>query len=146
MIFLSYCWKDQKIAHSIDDLLRRQSLDVWIDFRCLDTARNITEQLDIAIRNCWLFLSIHPENRERSPWMTAELSMASTYAKPVLHLITGADELSPAEGQGLGALLANYLQGRLSSAILPLTINSSMLANADVHTLSPESVSTVQRW
>jgi hypothetical protein len=87
VIFLSYSWKDQAAAHAIDDRLRGQGFDVWIDFRQLNVESDITYQLDAAIRHCSLFVAIRPTNNDSSPWMAAEFLMAWKYFKPILQIM-----------------------------------------------------------
>jgi hypothetical protein len=97
MIFLSYSWKDQAVAHEIDVMLRSRCCDVWIDFRELDPESDITQQLDAAIRDCSLFLAVRPVHRESSPWMAAESLMARRHHKPIFEVEVGRNELSAIE-------------------------------------------------
>lgn len=92
MIFLSYSWKDQLAAHRIDELLRDNGYNVWIDFRHLDPEIDITEQLDFAIRHCDLFLAVRAKNRDSSPWMAAESLMAKKYCKPIVRWMVVPNE------------------------------------------------------
>jgi hypothetical protein len=92
MIFLSYTWKDQTAAHRVDAFLRSNGFNVWIDFRQLDSRGDITEQLDLAIRDCSMFLAVRPSNRKRSPWMATEFLLARKYCKPIVHYAVGLDE------------------------------------------------------
>lgn len=92
MIFLSYSWKDQAAAHRLDALLRANDLKVWIDFRQLDPSGDITQQLDLAIRQCSMFLAVRPSSRYQSPWMATEFFLARKYRKPIVHFAVGLDE------------------------------------------------------
>lgn len=89
MIFLSYSWKDQAAAHSLDAILRGRGLDVWIDFRDLDLRLDIANQLEAAIRRCSLFLAFQPRKRRSTPWTMAELLMAIEHGRPIVQLSNG---------------------------------------------------------
>jgi hypothetical protein len=106
MIFLSYSWKDQTAAHRIDALLRANGFNVWIDFRQLDSRADITEQLDLAIRDCSMFLAVRPSSCKRSPWMATEFLLARKYCKPIVHCAVGLDEPTTPE-QALTPLVSN---------------------------------------
>lgn len=117
MIFLSYSWKDQAAAHKLDAVLRGHGLDVWIDFRELDLRRDITNQLERAIRGCSLFLAFQPPHRQDSPWMTAELLIANEQARPILQVTTGLTALDQIDIPSIRSLLnrgseRNTMKGR----------------------------------
>lgn len=84
MIFLSYTWRDQAIAHEVDVLLRLAGFDVWIDHRNLQPDADILGQLDQAIRRCEIFVTVKPGSQVGSPWMRTELSIARAYGKVIL--------------------------------------------------------------
>ena len=86
MIFLSYNWRDQAIAHEVDVLLRKADFDVWIDYRNLQPDEDILTQLDQAIRRCCVFVTVKPGSQNGSRWMRTELSIALAYGKAILRL------------------------------------------------------------
>ena len=97
MIFLSYSWEYRTAAHSLDAVLRHHGHDVWIDFRQLDLRVDISKQLELAIRDCELFLAFQPANWTNSRWMTLEMLMAIAYARPILQIRA---DLTRTEGSG----------------------------------------------
>ena len=97
MIFLSYSWKDQAAAHSLDSILRGHGLDVWIDFRDLNLRLDIANQLETAIRCCSLFVAFHPPKKQNTPWTMAELTMATEYARPIVRLSANSVTLNQLE-------------------------------------------------
>lgn len=90
MIFLSYTWRDQAIAHDIDVQLRLAGFEVWIDHRNLRPDADILGQLDQAIRRCGIFVTVKTDSQVGSPWMRTELSIARAYGKTVLRLIANS--------------------------------------------------------
>jgi TIR domain len=84
VIFLSYNWRDQAIAHEVDILLRQVDFNVWIDYRDLRPDADILKQLDQAIQRCSVFLTVQPGSRNGSRWMRTELSIALAYGKTIL--------------------------------------------------------------
>ncbi len=94
MIFLSYTWRDQAIAHEIDVQLRRAGVEVWIDHRNLQPDAGILGQLDQAIRRCGIFVTVKADSQVGSPWMRTELSIARAYGKTILRLIANPRSLA----------------------------------------------------
>jgi hypothetical protein len=86
VIFLSYSWEYRTAAHSLDAVLRHHGHDVWIDFRQLNLRADISKQLELAIRDCELFLAFQPAKWTNSRWMTLELLIAIAYARPILQI------------------------------------------------------------
>jgi hypothetical protein len=86
MIFLSYSWKDQPVAHGIEARLREAGLEVWIDYRDLRPDRDILWQLDTAIFHCSMFVSIERPDNQQSAWMRKELLIARAYKKNIMHI------------------------------------------------------------
>jgi hypothetical protein len=86
LIFLSYNWRDQAIAHEVDVLLRQADFDVWIDIRNLQPDVDILRQLDQAIQRCSVFVTVKPGSQNGSRWMRTELSIARAYGKATLSI------------------------------------------------------------
>jgi TIR domain len=84
VIFLSYNWRDQAIAHEVDTLLRQADFNVWIDYHDLRADADILKQLDQAIQRCSVFVTVQPDSRHGSRWMRTELSIARAYGKTIL--------------------------------------------------------------
>jgi TIR domain len=84
MIFLSYTWRNQAIAHEVDVQLRLAGFAVWIDHRNLRPDADILAQLGEAIRHCELFVTVKPDNHVGSLWMRTELSIARAYGKRIV--------------------------------------------------------------
>jgi hypothetical protein len=94
VIFLSYNWRDQAIAHEVDILLRQSDFDVWIDVRDLQPDADILTQLDQAIQRCSVFITVQPGGRNGSRWMRTELSIARAYGKTILPIRADALHLA----------------------------------------------------
>jgi TIR domain len=106
MIFLSYNWRDQAIAHEVDVLLRRSDFDVWIDYRNLQSDEDIITQLDQAIQRCSVFVMVKSGRQNGSRWMRTELSIALAYGKAVLPLRADALRLAGQVGAASRAITA----------------------------------------
>ena len=122
MIFLSYNWRDQAIAHEVDVLLRQADFDVWIDYRNLQPDEDILTQLDRAIRRCSVFVTVKPGSQNGSRWMRTELSIALAYGKAILPLRADALHLAgqaEAVSRAITAILAQ--RSLLDSERLPVT-------------------------
>ena len=87
MIFLSYTWRDQAIAHELDIQLRLAGFEVWIDHRNLRPDADILGQLAQAIQNCGIFIIVKADSHVGSPWMRTELSIARSYRRTILQFI-----------------------------------------------------------
>jgi len=87
VIFLSYNWRDQAVAHDVDVQLRLAGFEVWIDHRNLRPDADILGQLDKAIRRCEIFVTMEANSQVQSPWMRTELSIARAYGKTILRFI-----------------------------------------------------------
>ena len=88
MIFLSYTWRNQKIAHELDTQLRLAGFEVWIDHRNLQPDSDILGQLDRAIKGCEIFVTANPDRNVGSSWMRTELSIARAYGKAVVPFLS----------------------------------------------------------
>lgn len=84
MIFLSYTWRDQLVAHAVDRQLRLAGFEVWIDHRNLRLDTDILEQVDRAIQRCELFVAVKPGRQAGSPWMRTEETIARAYGKAIV--------------------------------------------------------------
>lgn len=94
MIFLSYSWRDEAAARSLDRLLRNAGFSVWMDFRELNLSCDLVVQLEAAIRQCALFVMWKPRD-ESSLWMRAERNMAIGFGKPIIELASLAPIRQP---------------------------------------------------
>jgi hypothetical protein len=113
VIFLSYNWRDQAIAHEVDVLLRQADFDVWIDYRNLQPDEDILTQLDQAIRRCRVFVTVKSGSQDGSRWMRTELSIALTYGKAILPLRADALHLAGQVGTVSRAITAIMAQRSL---------------------------------
>ena len=84
MIFVSYSWRDQSVIRDLEGRLRDLGLPVWVDYRNLRPDFEIATQLDLAIRDCQLFLAIQGLRHAPSAWVRQELLLARTHGKRVL--------------------------------------------------------------
>ena len=112
MIFLSYSWKDQGVAHQIEADLREIGFSVWIDYRELRPDYDILSQLDAAIFRCSVFAFVEGRNRGRSVWMKRELLIAQAYNKVVVRVA--------AEAPTVGLKIKEAWIGSFASLISPI--------------------------
>jgi hypothetical protein len=84
VIFLSYSWRDQALAHEVDRRLRAAGHPVWIDCRDLRPGGDILEQLTDAISRCNILVSIPPAAQRETPWTRVEQMIARERGKVIV--------------------------------------------------------------
>lgn len=90
-IFTSYSRKDLDYAMKLKDWLVGQGFDVWIDQERIEIGRKWRREIEIAIKDCDIFLLIMSPDSETSEYVEEEIDFARTLKKPILPILIRGD-------------------------------------------------------
>jgi hypothetical protein len=76
-IFISYSWKDVKVALRVsDELSKLENLRIWIDSQAIDAGTRISEAITESMKGSDYYLLLLSENSNQSEWVKREISLA----------------------------------------------------------------------
>lgn len=76
MIFISYSWRDTRLARDIAYRLTQKNVPVWIDYCYLNLSLGIEKQIVSAIEHSACILFLATQFSVQSEWVHFELSYA----------------------------------------------------------------------
>lgn len=85
-VFISYSHEDADYANSVEEAIRREGVDVWLDNRLLAGTRwdRIVES---KIDTCSAFVILMSPASEKSEWVNREIARAQQLKKPIFPLL-----------------------------------------------------------
>lgn len=101
LVFFSYSHADQEIVRAIASELRKQEIDVWIDWQDIKYGANIVEAISTGLDSADFIAFFLSKNSLKSRWSVTELNAAmsrriSTRAGPIVLPILLEDVAVPA--------------------------------------------------
>jgi hypothetical protein len=85
-VFISYSTKDDSYAYALEDHLKQQGFDVWIDKKGLRVQDSWTDTIENAVEDCAAFIVLMSEASKDSKWVRRELLHAQDCDKPIFPL------------------------------------------------------------
>jgi hypothetical protein len=89
-IFISYSHKDKDYVHKLQEALRNEGFDVWIDDR-IDYGAEWPKVIQDHLDECDAFIVVVSENAYNSKWVQNELTRAVRKKKPIFPLLLQGD-------------------------------------------------------
>jgi hypothetical protein len=89
-IFISYSHKDKDYVHKLQEALRNEGFDVWIDDR-IDYGTEWPKVIQEHLDECDAFIVVVSENAYNSKWVQNELTRAERKKKPIFPLLLHGD-------------------------------------------------------
>lgn len=75
-VFISYSHQDNKFAQELEDALRKESIDVWIDKKEILVGDSLIEKIRGGIEHSQFICAIISNNSINSKWVKKELDVA----------------------------------------------------------------------
>jgi len=126
-IFISYSHKDKGYVHKLQEALRREGFEVWIDDR-IDYGTEWPKVIQKHLDECDAFIVVVSENAFESKWVQNEVARADRKKKPIFPLLLhGEPWLSFEATQYIDVSGGNLPPERLYSRLEKVTIRRQII-------------------
>ena len=86
-IFISYSRANRTIAEQLTRVLEQQGLSVWVDYKTLKGGSTWEDEVENALRNADIFVTILSKESVNSNWVHAETGYALSLKKRIIPIL-----------------------------------------------------------
>ncbi|MBN2523567.1 MAG: TIR domain-containing protein [Bacteroidales bacterium] len=94
-IFISHSWEDNDIARKLADDLKRDGVDIWIDYSRIEGGQSLPEVIGEAIKDSEIVILMWSIHASKSRWVRLEWNCAIGLDKKIIPCIMDRTELPP---------------------------------------------------